>query len=95
MEIETSLVELAGMHPELEWPEITAATVAVLEDIGLEPPYRFPIEMQDIPGFEDRELCLLIARTDIPAARVARMRRTFEPSRRTELAAIAIAALAL
>jgi hypothetical protein len=43
MDIATSFVGLAEMHPELEWQEIAAATVAVLEDGGLEAPFRFPL----------------------------------------------------
>lgn len=32
MQTPTSLVALAEMHPELEWREIVAATIAVLEE---------------------------------------------------------------
>lgn len=95
MEIATSLVDLVEMHPELEWPEIAAATVAVLEDCGLEPPFRCPLRLENVPGFGSGELRLLIDRTGIPAARVVRIRRTYEPSRLTELAAIAVAGLGI
>jgi hypothetical protein len=95
MEIATSLVGLAEMHPELEWQEIAAATVAVLDDVGLEAPFQVRLVLIDIPGFGSEPLQLLVDRHDIPAERVARIRRTFEPARRIELAAIAIAALGL
>ena len=73
MEISTSLVDLAEMHPELEWQEITAATVAALEDGGLEAPFQVPLDLIDVPGFGSERLCLLIDRTGIPAERVARV----------------------
>jgi hypothetical protein len=76
------------MHPELEWQEIVAATVAALEDRGLEAPFQ-------MPGFGTGELRLLIDRTGLAADRVARMRRTYELPHRIELAAIALAGLAL
>jgi hypothetical protein len=95
MDVATSLVALAEMHPELEWPEIAAATVSVFEDGGLEPPFRCPLELQNVPGFGSGAVSLIIDRAGIPAAQVARIRRTYEPSRRTELAAIAVAGLGL
>ena len=95
MEIATSLVELAEMHPNLEWQEISAATVAVLDDCGLEAPFTFPLDLIDLPGFGTKRVRLVIDRVGIPARRVAGMRRTYETSRRIELTAIAIAALAL
>src|SRR5260370_20042708 len=95
MDISTSLVGLAEMHPELEWQEITAATVAVLEDGGLEAPFQVPLDLIDVPGFGTERLNLLIERTGIPAERVTRLRRTYEPPRRIELAAIALTGLGL
>jgi hypothetical protein len=95
MDIATSLLALSEMHPELEWQEMAAATVAVLEDRGLEAPFRFHLELIDVPGFGSERLNLAINRTGIPAERVARIRRTYEVSRRIELAAIALAALGL
>jgi len=95
MEIATSLVGLAEMHPELEWQEITAATVAVLEDRGMEAPFEIQVQLIDVPGFGTEPLQLLIDRYGIPAERVIRIRRTYEAHRRIELAAIALAGLAL
>lgn len=95
MDTATSLAGLAEMHPELEWQEIAAATVAALEDCGLEAPFRFPLELTDVPGFGSGRLALAIDRAGVPAERVARIRRTYEPLRRTELAAIALAGLGL
>jgi hypothetical protein len=83
------------MHPELEWQEIAGATVAVFEDNGLESPFQVRLDLVDIPGFGSGHLDLLIDRGGIPAERVARVRRTYEPHRRIELAAIALAGLGL
>lgn len=83
------------MHPELEWQEIASATVAVFEDGGLEAPFQVQVEVVDVPGFGSGRLDLMIDRNGISAERVARVRRTYEPHRRIELAAIALAGLAL
>lgn len=83
------------MHPQLEWPEISAATVAVLEDAGLEAPFQVQLELINVPGFGSERLGLLIDGSGIPGERVARMRRTYESARRIELAAIALAGLGL
>jgi hypothetical protein len=95
MDTATSLRALPEMHPELEWQEIAAATVTVLEDRGLEAPFRFPLDLIDVPGFGSGRLELAIAREGIQAERVTRIRRTYEASRRIELTAIALAALGL
>jgi hypothetical protein len=95
MDTPTSLVDLAEMHPELEWQEISAATVAVLEDRGLEAPFQVRLDLVDVPGFGSESVHLLVERHGIPAERVARVRRTYEPHRRIELAAIALAGLGL
>jgi hypothetical protein len=95
METWTALAGLSGMHPELEWQEIAAATVAALEDGGFEAPFQVDLELIDVPGFGSERLRLLIDRSGIPATRVARVRRTYEAPRRIELAAIALAGLGL
>src|SRR5712692_7488362 len=95
MEISTSLLALSEMHPELEWQEIAAATVAVLEDGGLEAPFQLQLDLIDVPGFGSETLRLLIDRSGIPAERIARVRRTYESPRRIELPAIALAGLGL
>ena len=56
MEISTTLVGLAEMHPELEWQEIAASTAAVLEDGGLEAPYQVQLDLIDVPGFDSGRL---------------------------------------
>ncbi len=95
METLTSLAGLAEMHPELEWQEIAAIAVTILEDRGLEAPYQVDVDLFEVPGFGSEPLRLLVQRTGIPAERIARVRRPYESSRRVELAAIALAALGL
>src|SRR5690242_7920183 len=95
MEIATALADLADMHPELEWTDIAACTTAVLEDCGLEAPFQVHLDLVEVPGHGSEPLDLLIDRSEIPAQLVTRVRRTYEPPRRIELAAIALAALAL
>jgi hypothetical protein len=95
MDAVATLVGLAEMHPELEWQEITAATAALFDERGLEPPYQFKLDLIDVPGFGSESLHLSIDRAGIPAERIARVRRTYDGSRRVELAAIAIAGLSL
>ena len=66
METPTSLLGLTEMHPELEWPEIAAATVTIFEDGRLEAPFQITIEMIDVPGFGNEKLALLIDRGGFP-----------------------------
>src|SRR5438132_4793271 len=72
MDTATSLIALGEMHPELEWREIAAATVAVLEDRGLESPFAVELDVVDVPGFGSDSLALLIDRSGISADRVDR-----------------------
>jgi hypothetical protein len=58
MDAVATLVGLAEMHPELEWQEITAATAALFDERGLEPPYQFKLDLIDVPGFGSESLHL-------------------------------------
>ena len=95
MIIETCFASLPEMHPELEWQEIAAAAVSVLEDCGFESPFEVQLELIEMPGFGTEQVVLLIHKRGIPAERVARVRRTFDTTRRVELAAIAMTGLGL
>jgi hypothetical protein len=95
VEVLCRLVDLPEMHPRLLWDSIIVATAAILEDRFHELPRRMPLELQDIPGFGSDELTPNIDCGGIDGDRIARLRRTYEPSRQVELAAIAIAALGL
>jgi hypothetical protein len=89
------LADLPGMHPNLLWDTIIPATVAVLADIRTPAPHPLPLTAQAVPGFGSQELCLLIDPIGVSPELVAKVRRTYEPSRLVELAAIAVAALGL
>lgn len=95
MDVTVRLVDLSDMHPQLLWDTIITATAAVLSGSQASPPFRVPLTIQDVPGFGNGELLLLLDPADVPDERVVRVRRTYEPSRLIELAAIAIAAIGL
>jgi hypothetical protein len=83
------------LHPELLWETITTAATAVFEGTGAEPPFPFRLVFENIPGTGSGECCLLLDPRGIAADRTARVRRTYEPFRLVELAAIALAGLGL
>jgi len=95
MDVTVRLVDLSGMHPRLLWDTIITATAAVLTGLQASPPFRFPLTILDVPGFGDGELLLLLDPADVLDDRLVRVRRTYEPPRLIELAAIAIAAIGL
>ena len=94
-EITVRLTDLAAMHPRLLWEEIAAATNLVLAENGNPPPFYFPLEIQSVPGCDTDDLQLLIHPGSMPVKTLDRIRRTFEPARLVELAAIAIAGFGL
>lgn len=89
------LHDLAQMHPCLLWGEIAAATGAVFDQRGFSSPYQFPLDIENVPEFGSGRIVLQVSRTGISADDLARVRRTWEAPRLVELAAIAIAGLAL
>lgn len=89
------LCDLAHMHPSLLWVEIAAATAAVLDGRGFPTPYQFPVDVYNLPEFGTGRVNLEISRVGISADHVLRLRRTWDSPRLVELAAIAIAGLAL
>ena len=89
------LVDLPGMHPNLLWDTILPATVAVFADIGASAPHPLGLTVQALPGFGSQEFRLLIDPGGVPEELLAKVRRTYEPSRLIELAAIAVAAFGL
>jgi hypothetical protein len=95
MDVPVRLIDLSAMHPELLWETIITATAAVLGGPGVEPAYPFSLSVENVPGFGSDDCHLLIDTGGISASRVAQVRRTYEPSRLVELAAIAIAGLGL
>src|SRR4051812_12223049 len=95
MDVPLRLLDLPGMHPELLWETIIAATAAVLARPGIEPPFGFALSVEDVPGFGSEECRLLIDPGGVSAQQVIRVRRTYEPGRLVELAAIGVAGLGL
>jgi hypothetical protein len=95
MNVTAHLDNLTIMHPQLSWNDMRAAAVAIFADSGAMPPFEFELEVKDVPGFDDDTLWMKIDARTISDAYVAQLRRTYEPARLVELAAIAIAGLAL
>jgi hypothetical protein len=95
MDIPVRLTALTAMHPRLLWDDIIAATVAVLSAPGMQAPFPFALMVQDVPGFGSAQLQLAIDPAGVVSEYVSRLRRTYEPSRLVELAAIAVAGLGL
>jgi hypothetical protein len=88
-EVHCRLLDLPILHPRLLWETIILAGASVLEGVDRRAPYRFLILAEDIPGFGSEELILTIDPSGYDEESIVRLRRTFE------LAAIAVAALAL
>lgn len=95
MDIAVELVDLKLMHPQLLWDDIMAAFIAVTGDEAMESPISFQLTIQDVPGFGSGNLQLSIETEGILPAHVLKLKRTFEPSRLVELAAIAVAGIGI
>ncbi|HYT95417.1 MAG TPA: hypothetical protein VEL76_42250 [Gemmataceae bacterium] len=95
MDVALRLIDLPAMHPELLWESIIAAAAAVLGPEGATPPYSFTRAIENVMGFGSDRCRFLIDPLGIAANRIAQVRRTYEPSRLVELAAIALTGLAL
>ena len=95
MDVAVRLMDLSAMHPRLLWDTIVIAATAVLNEQMISPPFVVPLSIQNVPGFGEGEVRLFLAPVDVPTERVLRIRRTYEPSRLIELAAIAIAGIGL
>ncbi|HJT76901.1 MAG TPA: hypothetical protein VJ739_06825 [Gemmataceae bacterium] len=95
MDVALRLTDLLSMHPLLLWDDIILATVAILADRGTPAPFPLELEVQNLPDFGSARLRLLLDPAGVSSDQVARLRRTYEPSRLIELAAIAVAGLGL
>lgn len=80
------------MHPRLLWDDIAAAA-AVL--VGASADRQLRLELRDIPAFGSEQTTLPIDIGGVPPQTVMRLRRTYDLPRLVELAAIAVAGLAL
>jgi hypothetical protein len=95
MDIDVQLTDVAAFHPNLVWDEIVAAAVAVLCDNGTGAPIMLELSVENIPNYGTEKSRLMIEPSIVPTAHIHRLRRTFEPARLVEMAAIAVAGLAL
>jgi hypothetical protein len=94
VDVDVQLTDLQTMHPRLEWGEMLSAAAIVLGN-QRSPPFLFPVEIVDVPGCDLSELRLRIGMEGIDAKHLARLRRSYEPPRFVETAAVALAGLAL
>ncbi len=94
-EVHCRLLDLPILHPRLLWETIILAGASVLEGVDRRALYTFLILAGDIPGFGSEELILTIDPSGYDEESIVRLRRTFELARQVELAALAVAALAL
>src|SRR5438477_27982 len=83
------------MHPRLLWDDIGAAAAVILSATGAPPPYAFDLAVHDLPGFGTGTVRLLIDPGGISSDHMDRLRRTHEPGRLVEFAAIAVAGFGL
>lgn len=95
MEITTSLAELPAIHPNLVWPHLIVACASVLDLSASEPSRTLEVALEGIASFDDETLTLRIQPAGIDADELLRLSRTFDASRRIEMAAIVVAALIL
>ncbi len=94
-EVPCRLQDLPNLHPRLLWETIGLAAAAVLAGVGGQPPCPFVLHAENIPGFGGGELMLAIDPGPFGDDSILRLRRTFDLARQVELAAIAVAGLAL
>jgi hypothetical protein len=95
MAVAIQLVDLPGLHSRLYWEPIIVATAAVLSRSGASPPHRFALGVEGVHGFGTEVIEIEIGTEDIRPDDIERLRRTLEPSRQIEHAAIAIAGIGL
>jgi hypothetical protein len=95
MALAVQLLDLPRMHPLLLWDPIIPATCSVFRQRGIEPPYHFVFQVENVPGFGTDKLELEIYPTGVSPELIERCQRTFEPSRHIEFAAIAVSSLVL
>src|SRR5262245_56910795 len=89
------LIDLAEQHSGLLWETIVTTAVAVLSEPGRESPYAFSMAVDGVYGFGSETVEFLFDGLGIAREHVDRIRRTYEPSRLVEMAAIAVAGAGL
>ncbi len=76
MAVGVALLDLPRMHPLLLWQPIIPATCLVFRQRGIEPPFRFVLAVEDVPGFGTDVLELLIDPTGMSTPVIERCQRT-------------------
>jgi hypothetical protein len=94
MEVTVQLTDLSELHPRLLWDDIMAAAAIVLGE-QTTPPFHLSVEVVGLPSFDDSSLDLIIQTDGLNPQQHAKRRRTYEPARLVELAAIALAGLVI
>lgn len=89
------LSDVSDYHPRLLWDDAIAAAVSVAQRFASAPIVRYAIDTEGLAAVRDNQLLLDLDLRPFSAARIARLERTYEPARIVELAAIAIAGVAL
>jgi hypothetical protein len=95
MEVQASLDDLAACHPRLLWREITAAAAVVLMPHWQRAGFLLPFDLSGVSSSAGDELVLKLGSPSFPEDQLDRVRRTYDPARLVELAAIAACGLAL
>jgi hypothetical protein len=80
MEAKCRLVDLQELHPRLLWDTAILAAQAVWLDRFQDRPLRISLDIRNAPGFGSGELVLSIDNAGIDDGRLARLRRTYEPT---------------
>ncbi len=95
MALNARIADLPLLHPRLLWDDVIAAATYVLSSESVEPFQTCAVDVRDVPEFGSARVDLRVRLSGLPEQRLERVRRTYEPSRMIELAAIAVAGLAL
>jgi hypothetical protein len=95
MQFSVSLAELPELHPSLWWDSLIAAAVLALKPRSINNSAFVEFAIESAPNSFNTALRLEIDLGEVSRWDLARLSRTFDSARRIELAAIAIAGLAV
>jgi len=95
IKVSTSLAELTRLHRRLAWDPMIAAAVAVLQSKSVNNSAVVRFQVENVQSFDDSELIFEIDLSGVSRRDVTKLKRTHEPARLVEMAAIAIRALAV
>jgi hypothetical protein len=80
MQAKCELADLLELHPRLLWDTAIVATQAVLLDRFQDRPRRISLDVRNAPNFGSGEIVLSIDSFGMDDGRLARPRRTYEPT---------------